>query len=115
MNWKHLDAQMRAFATRLTSEVKLTPEMATKLATTIAADVRFLSSEQKAELRAASPVPLQDRLAELQAFQGWMDQAHTVRNNPFVLENQAREGVRFCWKSCGCAGYPLLGDAAMDC
>ena len=42
----------------------------------------------KAEIRAASPVPLQDRLAELQAFQGWMDQAHSVRNNPFVTRAQ---------------------------
>ena len=97
MNWKHLDAQMRAFATRLTSEVKLTPEMATKLATTIAADVRFLSSEQKAELRAASPVPLQDRLAELQAFQGWMDQAHTVRNHPFVTRAQVLSQNYICF------------------
>jgi ABC-type Zn2+ transport system substrate-binding protein/surface adhesin len=75
---------MQVFAARLTSEVKLTPEIAEKLATTIAADVRFLSPEQKKEIRAASLVSLEDRLAELHAFQGWMDQAHTIRNNPFV-------------------------------
>ena len=58
--------------------------MAANLATTIAADVRFLSPEQKSEIRTASPVPLSDRLAELHAFQGWMDHAHSVRNNPFI-------------------------------
>ena len=43
MNWQHLDSQMQSFAARLTNDVKLNPEMAAKLATTIAADVRFLS------------------------------------------------------------------------
>ncbi len=73
---------MKGFAPRLTKEIKLNPEMADKLATTIAADVRFLSPEQKAKIRAASPVPLQNRLAELHAFQVWMDQARAVHNNP---------------------------------
>jgi hypothetical protein len=84
MNWQHLDIQMQSFSGRLIGEVKLIPEMAAKLATTIAADVRFLSPEQKSEIRTASPVPLSDRLAELHAFQGWMDHAHTVRNDPFI-------------------------------
>lgn len=97
MNWKHLDTQMHPFSARLTSEVKLTPEMAAKLATTIAADVRFLSPEQKAEIKAASPVPLSNRLAELQAFQGWMDHAHTVRNNPFVTRAQVLSQNYICF------------------
>ena len=88
MNWQRLDTQMKAFSTRLTSEVKLSPEMASKLATTVAAEVRFLAPELKAEIRAASPVPLADRLAELQAFQGWMDQARNVAENPFVTRAQ---------------------------
>lgn len=97
MNWQHLDTQMQSFSARLTSEVKLTPEMAAKLATTISADVHFLSPEQKAEIRAASPVPLSDRLAELQAFQGWMDQAHAVRNNPFVTRAQVLSEIYICF------------------
>ncbi|MHB8481303.1 MAG: hypothetical protein ACYDBV_00995 [Nitrospiria bacterium] len=43
MNWKHLDTQMNAFKARLTSEVKLTAEMAAKLATTIASDLYFVA------------------------------------------------------------------------
>jgi hypothetical protein len=121
MNWQHLDTQMRAFSARLASEVKLTPEMAEKLATTIAADVRFLSPEQKAEIRAASPVPLQDRLAELQAFQGWMDQAHTVRNNPFVTRAQVLSQNYICFVYLPEACFRVLskvcpsGSAAKKC
>jgi hypothetical protein len=121
MNWQHLDTQMKAFAARLTSEVKLTPEMAEKLATTIAADVRFLSAEQKAEIRAASPVPLQDRLTELQAFQGWMDQAHSVRNNPFVTRAQVLSQNYICFVYLPEACFRVLskvcpsGSAAKKC
>ncbi len=97
MNWRYLDAQMSEFAARLIGEVKLAPEMATKLATNIAADVSFLTSEQRAEIRAASPVPIQDRLTELEAFQGWMDQAHTVQNNPFVTRAQVVSQNYICF------------------
>jgi hypothetical protein len=121
MNWQHLDAQMKAFSTRLANEVKLTPEMAGKLATSIAADVRFLSSEQKAEIRAASPVPLQHRLAELRAFQGWMDQAHTVRNNPLVTRAQVLSQNYICFVYLPEACFRVLskvcpnGSAAKKC
>jgi hypothetical protein len=121
MNWQYLDAQMKAFAARLTNEVKLTPEMAAKLATTIAADVRFLSPEQKAEIRAASPVPLEDRLAELQAFQGWMDQARTVRDNPIVTRAQVLSQSYICFVYLPEACFRVLatacpsGSAAKKC
>jgi len=64
MNWRYLDEQIRLFAACLTGELKLSPKVAAQLATNVAADVRFLSPEQKAEIRTASPVPLEDRLAE---------------------------------------------------
>jgi hypothetical protein len=121
MNWQHLDTQMKAFSARLTSEVKLMPEMAEKLATSVAADVRFLSPEHKADIRAASPVPLQDRLAELQAFQGWMDQAHTVRNNPFVTRAQVLSQNYICFVYLPEACFRVLakvcpsGSAAKKC
>lgn len=97
MNWHHLDTQMQFFAARLTSEVKLTTAIAAKLATTIAAEVRFLPPEGKAEIRNASPVPLSDRLAELQAFQGWMDQARAIRDNPFVNRAQVLSQNYICF------------------
>jgi hypothetical protein len=47
-----------------------------------------------AEVHAAGPVPLSDRLDELQAFQAWMDLAGTIRvkdkivvSTPIVCED----------------------------
>lgn len=80
MSWHTIDRQMAAFAERLTGDVKVTIGAAAKLATTVAADVRFLAPEAKAELRNATPVAVADRLQELQAFQAWMDVAHKIRN-----------------------------------
>ncbi|RJP75380.1 MAG: hypothetical protein C4532_00595 [Candidatus Abyssobacteria bacterium SURF_17] len=121
MNWHHLDAQMQSFAAHLTSEVGLAPEIAVKLATTIAADVRFLSPEQKTEIRRASPVPLEDRLVEPQAFQGWMEQANTVRNNPFVTRAQVLSQIYICFVYLPEACFRILagacpsGSAAKKC
>lgn len=112
---------MRGFSDRLMDEVKLLPTMAEKLFTTISADVRFLSCEKKAEIRAASPVPLQDRLAELQAFQGWMDQAHTVRDNPSVSRAQILSQNYICFVYLSEACFRVLakvcpsGSAAKQC
>lgn len=97
MNWQNLNNQMRVFASDLQNKVKLSPEVSTKLATNIAADVRFLSQAQKAEIRDASPVPLEDRLAELNAFQGWMEQASRVANNPFVTRAQVLTQSYICF------------------
>ena len=87
MSWQLIDKQMVAFTERLVQDVKVPADVCSRLATTIAADVRFLPLEVKTELRTASPVPIADRLAELHAFQAWMDVAHTVRN-PAVTRAQ---------------------------
>ncbi|MCB1676668.1 MAG: hypothetical protein KDI01_10275 [Halioglobus sp.] len=79
---------MKAFSDRLVKEVKLTDERAQKLATTVAADVRFLTKQEKGEISDASPVPLKARLNELQSFQGWMEQANAIKGNPFVSRAQ---------------------------
>lgn len=97
MTWTNLDKQMQPFASRLTSEINLTPETTCMLATTIARDVRFLSTEQKARIRDASPVPLEDSLAELKAFQGWMEQASSIQNNPFVTRAQILSQNYICF------------------
>jgi len=80
MSWQLLDQQMSMFAERLKSDVKVPSEAATKLATSIAADIRFLPDVAKAELRFSTPVAIKDRLAEVQSFQSWMDFAHTARS-----------------------------------
>lgn len=79
---------MQRFASRIEREVKVSRETSSKLATMIAAEVRFLSPEQKAEIKSASPIAVEDRLEELSAFQGWMDQAGNVPDNPSVVRAQ---------------------------
>lgn len=97
MTWQSLDAQMRRFFERLTTAIHLEPEAATKLATVIASDVRFLTLEQKSAIKSASPVPLKDRLTELRAFQGWMDLSHTAAGNAFVARAQVISQNYICF------------------
>ena len=87
MSWENLDRQMSAYSDSLRNEVKLSDEICGKLATTIAADVRFLPREIKEEIKSVSPVPIRSRLEELQAFQGWMELANDVKN-PLVTRAQ---------------------------
>ncbi|MGH7916142.1 MAG: hypothetical protein ACREQE_01635, partial [Candidatus Binataceae bacterium] len=98
--WGQLDAQMARFSDRLTSQIKLTPEMAKTLASSIAADVRFLSLEEKLAIKSYSPVPIADRLSELEAFQGWMDFAHGIKNikkNPYLTRAQVLTQNYICF------------------
>ncbi len=88
MTWQHLDNQMARWSSRLASEIRVPAEATTKLATIIAAEVRFLDPGAKDELRQASPVPLRDRLQELEAFQGWMDLASSIKGNPYIIRAQ---------------------------
>lgn len=88
MSWKTLDAQFHKWQVRLLDEIKVPKETASKLATTIAAEVRFLDTTTKQEIVDASPVELSDRLEELQAFQGWMDLASEHGKNPVIRRAQ---------------------------
>jgi hypothetical protein len=88
MSNERLDRQLKAFSDRLIEAVGLNEQETGKVATSVAAEIRFLEPGSRAEVHAASPVPLSDRLDELQAFQGWMDVASTVRGNAAVTRAQ---------------------------
>lgn len=81
---QHLDRQLAVHGDRLCAEVGLTAEQARKVATQVAMDVRFLSSEVKDEIRASSPVSIAARYEELVAFQAWSDFAVSARRNPGI-------------------------------
>lgn len=81
---KHLNQQLAVFRDRLCGEVGLKAEDATRVATLVAADIRFLPLEAKTEIKAASQVPLSARFEELVAFQAWSDFATSVRSNPAI-------------------------------
>ncbi len=88
MSYERLDRQLKAFSDRLIEAVGLNEQEVGKVATLVAAEVRFLEPGARAEVHAAGPVPLKDRLDELQAFQAWMDIASTVRGSPAVTRAQ---------------------------
>ncbi len=104
MTWHHIDQQMAQFADELVGEVKLARSLCGKVATSIAADIRFLSSEQKTELRASTPIPIADRIAELQGFQAWMETANAIRGNPGITRAQvvAQNYICFVYLPEGC-------------
>jgi hypothetical protein len=86
--WTRLDQQMAVWSSRLTDDVRVAPEQAKKLATCIAADVRFLPAQAKSDLASASPVSIRDRLEEVISFQGWMEEVRGSRLTPFTVRSQ---------------------------
>jgi hypothetical protein len=88
MSYEHLDRHLKVFSNRLTEAVRLQGLETGKVATLIAAEVRFLEPSARAEIHAAGPVPLKDRLDELKACQAWMDLASSVRGNAAVTRAQ---------------------------
>lgn len=88
MTWRPLDEQLARWSGRLMSAVKITESESRKLATSIAAEVRFLSIDAKASIVGASPVRLSDRVNELIAFQGWMDTVQQPTKSPYVTRAQ---------------------------
>ena len=85
---RNLDAQLKTFKDELVELVGLTSDEATKVATLCAADVRFLASDVKDEIRTASLVPIQARFDELTAFQAWSEIAGSSAPHPAVVRAQ---------------------------
>ena len=83
-----LNRQLAAYRDRLCSDVGLNSDEASKVATLVGADIRFLSPEVKSEIKAASPVPISARLDELVAFQAWMDLASSIPKQPAITRTQ---------------------------
>ncbi|MGD0217978.1 MAG: hypothetical protein ABSC45_10785 [Desulfobaccales bacterium] len=88
MKFQIIDKQMSNFSGKLKTEVGLRDDEIAKVATLVAAEVRFLNPSTKAKIVAASPVPIANRVDELKAFQAWMDFASTVISNPAITRAQ---------------------------
>ena len=121
MKWQTINEQMREYVPQLTTQLGLTTEVASKLATHISANVRFLSADQKNQIRAASPVAIQDRLQELYAFQGWMELASEIKGDPRITRAQALTQNYICFVYLPEACFRVLsrvcppGSAAKKC
>lgn len=108
MGFHYLDQQMEAYIERLVEEVRINKEASKKLATTIAAEVRFLDEQSKELIRRATPIPLKARIEELKAFQAWMDLASNVRGNPAVTRAQVIVQNYVCFIYLGEACFRVL-------
>ncbi len=121
VSWRTIDEQMREYAPRLTSELGLTADVASKLATHISANVRFLTAHQKNQIREASPIPVEDRIAELISFQGWMELASGIKGDPRITRAQALSQNYICFVYLPEACFRVLskvtpaGSAARKC
>jgi hypothetical protein len=85
---KHLDEQLAHYKDDLLIHVALRNDEYGKVATLVAADIRFLSPEVKDEIRKASPVPMKARYDELIAFQRWSDFASSIKARPEITRAQ---------------------------
>lgn len=83
-----IDRQLEYWSDKLQSDVKISENDCSKIATTVAKDVRWLSREQKEEIRVSSPVDLSSRYNELIAFQTWMDIVNNSQQHPAVVRAQ---------------------------
>jgi hypothetical protein len=111
MSYERLDEQMKAFAAALRSDVRLGVEETAKVATTIAAEIRFLDVSSRASVLDASPVPLAARLDELVAFQTWMELASGV-SNPAIARAQVIVQNYVCFVYLGDACFRALRKAS---
>lgn len=85
---KKLDDQMRYWSSRLVKELGIDESESKKLATTIAAQIRWLPPDAKAEIQSSSPVEIKKRYDELIAFQSWMDIVNSSPKHPGVIRAQ---------------------------
>lgn len=82
---KHLDKQLARFSDQLCKEVKLSEDQANKVATMVAAEIRFLPvTEAKKKIQEGSPVLLSRRYEELYAFQLWSEFSSRAAKSPAV-------------------------------
>ncbi len=110
---RHLDAQIAEFRIQLKTEVGIEGEIASKLASTVAAELRFLPGEAKNEILQATPVDVTARWAELTAFQAFMDQVAATRNvHPAVVRAQVLYQNYVCFVYLGEALFRVLAKSA---
>jgi len=74
-DWAYLDRQMKRWSPRLRDDLRIMPPASNSLATAVFEEVSRLPSSTLAEIRSATPIPIDARLTELQAFQGFMERA----------------------------------------
>lgn len=112
IRYQWLDGQLKRFSDRLVAAVGLDEQEAAKVATSVAAEVRFLEPVARGQILAVSPVPLRDRLDELRAFQGWMELASKITGSAAVTRAQVITQNYVCFVYLGEACFRALRKAS---
>ncbi|MGO8854778.1 MAG: hypothetical protein ACLQO1_03580 [Steroidobacteraceae bacterium] len=110
---RHLDEQLARFGDELKGALGIDREIAAKVATTVAAELRFLPLEAKNKILNESPVGVKDRLSELTAFQAFMDLVSTRPDaHPAVVRAQVLYQNYVCFVYLGEALFKILSKSA---
>ena len=104
-----LDNQMRQWSTRLRDDLKIGPPESNLLATTITKEVSALAEDAKLRVKEASQIPLNIRIEELIAYQGWMDLIRaTPKAHPVVIRAQVVYQNYICFVYLGECCFTVL-------
>ena len=106
---EHLDTQMRKWATRLRDDLGIAPPASNELASTISRELESVGKLGLEDLKNDSPIPFNQRLEELSAFQAWMDIAQTLAGSPAVRRAQVITQNYVCFVYLGDAWFKRLG------
>jgi hypothetical protein len=106
---KDLDAQLARFGAHLRDNIGIDERAALKVATTVAADLRFLPVDAKTAIANSSVVSVETRLAELTAFQTFMDFVRTHQTpHPALVRAQVLCQNYICFAYLGDALFKIL-------
>ena len=106
---EHLDEQMQQWSSRLRDDLRIGPPESNHLATTITKGVAALAADSKERVKEASQIPLNVRIEELVAFQGWMDLVHTQSEpHPVVVRAQVVYQNYICFVYPGDSCFKVL-------
>lgn len=110
---KLLDAQVAEFAAEIKDALGLDGEVVRRLITTVGAELRFLPPDAKTEILAATPVDISARLAEVVAFQSFMDQIRATRSpHPATIRAQVVYQNYVCFIYLGESLFRVLAKSA---
>jgi hypothetical protein len=109
LNRYYINEQMREWSTRLRDDLMILPPASNRLASAISVEVAGLSAEAKQRIRDTSPIPLEARIEELLAFQGWMDLVRQSGPPPVVVRAQVITQNYICFVYLGEACFKVLG------
>ncbi len=111
-NLQKLNRQLAVHRNRLLSDIGLTTDEASKVATLVAHEIHGLSADAKAKIKEASPVSISARIDELITFQAWMDLAHSLPQHPITVRTQVLVQNYICFVYLKDACFEVISEQA---